>query len=644
MRTEMSCPGTLVHVRRRPRRHAFRYRVWMLYLDAESAGPPVLSSRWLPLSANRGHLLSAAEVRERLAANGLQGTGSARNRVFALTQPRSLGFSFNPVNFYFCFAGDRLTALLADVHNTPWDERHCYVLDAEAARRAEGCYDFRFPKQLHVSPFLTMNGHYHLRLRFSEGRLRIAMRFANSEGPLFACLSLRTRPLTRKAAAWGALRWPAQNALTLARIHWQAALLFVKRTPFHPHPQAGGAREPLAQRLVQRALGAVDGGTLKLQTDGQTRAYGRGEPEVRLTVHDPTFYRRLALQGSVGAGESYMDGQWDCDDLVELVRIMARNRPALERLDGWAAAPAALANAIGHWRRRNSRHGSRRNIGAHYDLGDELFRLFLDRRMMYSAAVYDRGDETLDEASEAKLKRLCRKLDLKPGDHLLEIGCGWGGLALFAAERFGCRVTAVTISKAQRQRARQLVAEYGLGDQVQVKLCDYRDLRGRYDKLVSVEMVEAVGHEYLDGYFRACARLLRPGGLMAMQAIVIRDSAYRRALRRADFIKKHIFPGGFMPSVSVLTAAAAKADLSLANLEDFAADYALTLREWRRRLDANAARAKALGFDERFLRLWRFYFAYCEGGFMERTISDVQMLFTMPGRRGPIWRLPLDRP
>ena len=404
------------------------------------------------------------------------------------------------------------------------------------------------------------------------------------------------------------------------------------------------AGETLSKRLVQHALGVVEGGTLSVSTSGQARTYGHGEPAVGLTVHDPAFYRRLALKGSVGAGESYMDGQWDCDDLVALVRIMARNRPALERLDGWAAAPAALANALGHWQRRNSKRGSRRNIGAHYDLGDELFRLFLDQRMMYSAAVYDRGDETLDEASEAKLARLGRKLELKPSDHLLEIGCGWGGLALYAAQRFGCRVTAVTISEAQRERARRLVAEHGLGGQVEVKLCDYRDLDGRYDKLVSVEMVEAVGHEYLNAYFSACARLLRPEGLMAMQAIVIRDSAFRRALRRADFIKKHIFPGGFMPSVSVLTAAAAKADLSLVNLEDFAIDYALTLREWRRRLDANAARAKALGFDERFLRLWRFYFAYCEGGFLERSISDVQMLFTMPGRRGRVWRLPLDAP
>ena len=431
-----------------------------------------------------------------------------------------------------------------------------------------------------------------------------------------------SEPLAERAAMDG--RPPAGEEVHIEEIHMK------------------DAREPLAERLVQRALGAVDGGTLTLSAAGRNRTYGRGAPEVRLTVHDPAFYRRLALHGSVGAGESYMDGDWDCDDLVALVRLMARNRPALERLEGWAAAPAALANAIGHWRRRNSKPGSRSNIGAHYDLGDALFELFLDERMMYSAAVFDRGDETLDEASEAKLARLCRKLDLQQGDHLLEIGCGWGGLALFAAERFGCKVTAVTLSKAQRQRTCERVAERGLGGQVEVKLCDYRDLEGRYDKLVSVEMVEAVGHQYLDAYFRACARLLRPDGLMAMQAIVIRDSAYRRALREADFIKKHIFPGSFMPSVSVLTAAAAKADLSLANLEDFAGDYALTLREWRRRLDANAARAMALGFDERFLRLWRFYFAYCEGGFLERAISDVQMLFTMPARRGPIWRLPLD--
>ena len=222
----------------------------MLYLDAEGAGHPALSSRWLPLSAHRGHLISAADIRQRLAAHNPGNKGSTVDRIFALTQPRSMGFSFNPVNFYFCFSGDQLVALLADVNNTPWDERHCYVLDAQAARKAEGRYDFRFAKRLHVSPFLPMDGHYRLRLRFSPGRLRIAMRFANSAGPMFAHLSLRTRPLTRAEAIWGAVRWPAQNALTLARIYWQAALLFAKRTPFHPHPKAD---EPLPSARVPAA-------------------------------------------------------------------------------------------------------------------------------------------------------------------------------------------------------------------------------------------------------------------------------------------------------------------------------------------------------------------------------------------------------
>ncbi len=398
-------------------------------------------------------------------------------------------------------------------------------------------------------------------------------------------------------------------------------------------------RPGLLRGIVHRALAAVESGTVIVAEPGGASTFGKGEPVARISVQSPAFYRNLVFRGSLGAGESYMDGRWDCDDLTALVCIMARNRGALDGLDGLAAVPAALLAAIGHAGRRNTLGGSRRNIEAHYDLGDDLFRLFLDNRMMYSSAVYDTGRETLEQASEAKLLLLCRKLDLRPEDHLLEIGTGWGGLAVFAAERFGCRVTTATISKAQYEHARALVAARGLSPRVEVLLKDYRALTGRYDKLVSVEMVEAVGHQYLDTYFRTCARLLHPEGLMAMQAIVIRDANYRRALKRGDFIKKYIFPGGFMPCNSVLTAAAGAADLTLVNLEDFGGDYALTLGDWRRRLDANRSQAVKHGFDERFLRMWRFYFAYCEGGFLERAISDVQMLFAMPGYRGRAWRM-----
>lgn len=407
------------------------------------------------------------------------------------------------------------------------------------------------------------------------------------------------------------------------------------------HASRSAGRWPgLFRSAVHRGLAAMDAGTLILSEPEGTSTFGSGEPVARISVYSPAFYRSLVFGGSVGAGESYMDGHWDCDDLTALIRIMARNRGVLDGLEGKASTPAALLAAVAHSWRRNTRKGSRRNIEAHYDLGNDLFRLFLDDSMMYSSAVFDTAEQTLEQASEAKLLRLCGKLDLRPGQHLLEIGTGWGGLAIFAAERFGCRVTTATISKAQYEYAQALVADRGLSRKVDVLLTDYRALSGRYDKLVSVEMVEAVGHQYLDAYFRTCARLLRPTGLMAMQAIVIRDAKYHRALKRADFIKQYIFPGGFIPCNSVLTAAAGAADMTLVNLEDFAGDYALTLREWRRRLNQNRSKAIELGFDARFLRMWHFYFAYCEGGFLERTISDVQMLFAMPDYRGRAWRTP----
>ena len=404
----------------------------------------------------------------------------------------------------------------------------------------------------------------------------------------------------------------------------------------------GQAAEPTAPRLWQtiaeRALAGIRHGTIAIEGSSGASTLGTGEPVARLRVHDPACFRRMVQGGTVGAGESYMAGHWDSDELVDLVRIMLQNREALATLEGFAAVPAAVLDGLRHLLRRNSRAGSRRNIREHYDLGNEFFRLFLDERMMYSAAVYDPPDATLDAASVAKLERLCRKLQLAPGDEVLEIGTGWGGFAVYAAETHGCHVTTATISKSQYQHAKALVAARGLAGKVNVLLADYRDLAGSYDKLVSVEMVEAVGHAFLDRYFDAAARLLRGDGLMVLQAIVIRDSRYRRALHKADFIKKHIFPGGFIPSISALTTAAARADLSVANLEDFANDYALTLRDWRRRLDANAGEARALGFDERFLRKWRFYFAYCEGGFRERAISDVQIVYTKSDYRGRVWR------
>ena len=287
-----------------------------------------------------------------------------------------------------------------------------------------------------------------------------------------------------------------------------------------------------------------------------------------------------------------------------------------------------------HALRRNSRAGSRRNIAAHYDLGNDFFRLFLDETLMYSAATYEHPQQSLHDAQLARLDRICHRLELKPTDHLLEIGTGWGGLALHAARHFGCRVTTTTISREQWKLARERVCEAGLQDRIEVLCQDYRDLEGRYDKLVSIEMIEAIGHAYYDTYFARCSQLLKPEGAMLLQAITIPDQRYERARRSVDFIQRYIFPGSCIPSVAALTQSIARAsDLRVFDLEDIGPHYATTLAHWRENFRANLSRVRALGYDDQFIRMWEYYLCYCEGGFAERALGDVLMLLVKPGNR-----------
>jgi cyclopropane-fatty-acyl-phospholipid synthase len=354
------------------------------------------------------------------------------------------------------------------------------------------------------------------------------------------------------------------------------------------------------------------------------------------TVHvrDAGFYRQVAGNGSVGAGEAFMDAAWTCDDPVALMRMLVRNRDLLDAMETGLARLGGWAMRVWHALNRNTRGGSRRNIAAHYDLGNDFFRLFLDTNLMYSSAIYARDDDTLETASTRKLDRICRKLTLSPDDRVVEIGTGWGGFALHAAREYGCHVTTTTISREQYDLARARAREAGLADRISVLLSDYRDLDGRYDKLVSIEMVEAIGHQYLDAYFGKVGSLLEPDGMALIQAITIEDHRYAQALRAVDFIKRYIFPGSFIPAVSVMLDSAARAsDLKLFHLEDIGPSYALTLAAWRERFHRRLADVRALGYDERFVRMWDFYLAYCEAGFRERSTGDVQMLLVKPGCR-----------
>lgn len=379
------------------------------------------------------------------------------------------------------------------------------------------------------------------------------------------------------------------------------------------------------QQLRECTLTLIDGEECWVLGDGD---HGLS---TQVHIHDPAFYRHAALGGSVGAGESYQLGHWSCDELTTLVRILVRNR---EVLDGMETGLARLGLPLLKWlhgRNRNSRRGSRRNIAAHYDLGNALFELFLDRSMMYSCALFEDEQQDLETAQFAKLDRICRKLQLTADDHVLEIGTGWGGFAIHAATHYGCRVTTTTISASQLELARERVAAAGVSDRVELLMLDYRDLDGQYDKLVSIEMIEAVGHQYLPTYLSRVGGLLKDDGMALIQAITIEDHRFEKALREVDFIKRFIFPGSFIPSVSAICHAAAQcSDLRLFHLEDIGPSYALTLREWRRRFVGRLEQVRALGYPEEFVRMWTFYLCYCEGGFMERSIGTAQMLFTRP--------------
>lgn len=389
------------------------------------------------------------------------------------------------------------------------------------------------------------------------------------------------------------------------------------------------------RELFLRRLQSLRGGWLRVRDPlgeshlGEKRCGEADAPlQARVEIRDPRFYRRVLLGGSLGAAESLIDGDWHCDDLTSLVRLFIRNLDLTDHWDAGLGAIRALAARIGHAFRRNTRRGSLRNIRAHYDLGNDFYQLMLDETLSYSCGFFERPETNLHEASLAKLRLVCDKLNLQPSDHLLEIGGGWGGLAIFAAENYGCRVTTTTISQQQFDLATERVGERGLSDRVTILQQDYRDLRGSFDKLVSIEMIEAVGHEYFGTFFRQCANLLRPGGQMLMQAITIKEQRYREHLRRVDFIRKYIFPGGCLPSVLALgQAAASSSDLQFHHLEDITAHYVRTLQHWRQRFDANLDEVRTLGYSEPFIRMWNYYLCYCEAAFAERQIQTVQLMF-----------------
>ena len=382
-------------------------------------------------------------------------------------------------------------------------------------------------------------------------------------------------------------------------------------------------------------LRLIERGTLVIEDADEEIIVGdgalRSDIAARIVVHDPSAYRDFVLGGSIGGAEAFMLGKWSSPELLEVVRLMSANIDVLNGMDDARRVGRRLVEKIAHWLNRNSERQARRNIERHYDLSNDFFALFLDPAMMYSAAIYPHREAGLDEASRHKLDVICDKLELESDDHLLEIGSGWGGLAIHAAREYGCRVTTTTISKQQFEAACRRVREAGLEGRVTVLLEDYRNLRGRFDKLVSVEMIEAVGHDYYGHYFRGCASLLKPGGLMLLQAITVPDQRYEYGRKSVDFIQKYIFPGGSLPSHGAIVSAIGEhTDMVMVGMQEIGLDYARTLDAWRQRFLARLDEVRALGFDDTFIRMWNYYLCYCQGGFEERIIGTAQILLAKP--------------
>ncbi len=648
--------GFVEHTRFRPAHHALKYSLFVYCLDLQELEaldedlPLFGYNRFSLASIHDGDYLDASpgSIREKVLRRLGPGLAARVERVFLLTQPRFLTAVFNPVSFYYCFdAKDDLVCCVAEVNNT-FGERHVYVL-AERSGSGKG-FPAAFPtdKAFHVSPFNRVDGSYVLTFSELGNTLDISVDLLR-EGERFftARLTGREMPLTTLSQLRLTVLHPLVPRLTMARIYWEAAkLYFLKGLAYNPKPVAmspmtirrnpPGLVERVCLKAVDRLLRNMDRGRLRVElSDGSSRTYGPGTgplAEACIRVNDPALFSRVALHGEVGLGEAYVEGLWDSDDLAGVMRLLVANRTALAEGNMAVSALSRWRNFRLHLNRPNTLTGSRDNIEAHYDLSAEFYRTFLGETMTYSCALFAGPGDSLEQAQRAKLRSVIDKARIRREHHVLEIGCGWGSLAVQAVRETGCRWTGITISRTQYEYARSLVQREGLEDRITIVLEDYRTVRGSFDRIVSVEMIEAVGHEHLGEFFSCCDRLLRPDGIMCIQSITIPDSRYDDHRSQPNWIQKHIFPGGVLPSLTALCSAmTARSGLLVESAQNIGPHYAETLKRWRERLAAAAGELASMGFDRAFQRRWQYYFALCEAQFGLRVLNDLQLVLVREG-------------
>lgn len=652
--------GTVKHARVTPVHHELGYSLWRYVLDVDELGqldrelPLFGYNRFAPVSiCDRDYLdRRPGSIREKvvrlLRENRIAGPA---DRILMVTDAAFLRYVFNPVSFYYVFAaGGACTAILVEVNNVVGD-RHLYVVPGDAGS-AESVFlvTTRIGKAFHVSPFNAVSGHYEMRFADLRERLNVHIDLHAEKGLVMTASLCEERrvPLTRQNLSRALMHPLLSTWRTMPRILMHAArLLLAKRLTFHSRPvavspmtirvRAPSRLQRFCRCQIEAALSRIRIGCLVFATPEGSQTFGDPEAALRaqLTVRDWAFFTRVAAEGDIGFGDAYMEGLWDSPDVAAVLRLLIDNAPHLQDRRLAPTLLHALFSRLAHLAHDNSLSGSKSNIRAHYDLSNAFFQTFLDPSMMYSCGLYRSPSESLEQAQLNKLDAVIEKARLGPSDHVLEIGCGWGHFAIRAAQTRGCRVTGLTLSQEQYALARERVKAAGLEHRIEILLQDYRTLAGSFDRIVSIEMLEAVGHRHLPAFFRCCDALLKPDGLAVIQVITIPDQRYEVYRKDCDWIRKHIFPGGHLPSLTALCAAMTRASSFIVeDLDNIGVHYARTLADWKRRFTGHPENRAALDSRAVFHRKWLYYLCYCQAAFESRTLETLQLVLTRPGNRG----------
>ena len=648
--------GITGHDRYFPETHSFSYPISLYCFDLDELE---LVDRTIPfLSVDSFNLLSiwqkdygdwsTGTIKEKITARcKREDPAFEAGSIQLITMPKTLGWVFNSVSFYLCHdTAGALCYFVLEINNT-FFERCQYVLPVAEAKSIGNSLQWKLQKEFHVSPFYSMDYDYCITLARSEAAMRVDILMLKAGKTAFCAYAAVTfEAMASSTSLVATVHRATRMALSMPRITYQAfKLSFLRRLPVlqkpNPFSRVIVRAEPIAwfdqfclwigrkhlQKLKIHRL------VLRLP-DGRCEAYGDPDgKEVELRICNFAFFRKVLLQGGVGFGESYTAGDWEADDPAAVVEFFLDNYSYLQEEKIPFTSFFQRFNTVLHWLNRNSLHGSKRNIQAHYDLNNDFFKLFLDESMVYSAGIYSSDQDSLEDAQRLKLDTIARKAALQPGMSILEIGSGWGALAEHCARSYDCSVTSLTLSEEQKKYAEEHARSRGLSGTISYVLQDYRNTSGTFDRIVSVEMLEAVGKDNLEEFFTICNSRLNPEGVLVVQVISFPDTHYRDYCKRSDWIQKHIFPGSHLPSLSVLLESAARASFIVDSVENYPLDYAQTLREWRRRFDAHEADVRRLGFNDEFIRKWRFYLASCEAEFNSRWLSVYQVVFTRPNNR-----------